>query len=166
MAGLAFLGLFELGGPYFPGLELQARWIASVWHGVRPAPARQEMEAGLAAYRARRGSPQKFWPPALALLFAREAGVEPELPRWPALARARLFGPLSPISFRLSGPDSLPEAPEGVEEEARAFGAVPTAALTSAQRLQLQALAAARQDASCAQCVARVTASGTPDAPG
>jgi len=164
MAGLAFLGLFELAGPYFPVLELQARWIAYVWNGVRPTPSRQEMEAGLAAYRARRGSPQKFRTHALALLFAREAGVEPELHRWPALARALLFGPLTPRSFRLSGPDSLPEASQCIEEDARAFGAVPTAALTSEQRLQLQALAAARQDASFAQFVERVTSSDTRDA--
>lgn len=86
-----------------------------------------------------------------------EAGVEPELHRWPALARTLLFGPLSPISFRLSGPDSLPEAPRRVEEDARAFGAVPTLELTSEQRLQLQALASARKDASFTQFVEQVT---------
>ena len=53
LAGLAFLGLYDLIGPYFPVVELQARWIAYVWSGIRPAPSRGEMEAGLTAYQAR-----------------------------------------------------------------------------------------------------------------
>jgi dimethylaniline monooxygenase (N-oxide forming) len=162
-AGLAFLGFFELIGPYFPVLELQARWIAYVWSGVLPAPSRKEMEAGLKAYRARRGSPQQFPMHTLAVLFAREAGVEPELYRWPALARELLFGPLTPISFRLNGPDSLPDAPQRVEKDARTFGAVPKGDLTSEQRLQLQALAAACKDASFTRYVEQVTSSGTRD---
>jgi hypothetical protein len=143
-------------------LELQARWIAYVWAGVCPAPSREEMEAGLAEYR-RRGSPQEVTSHAISLLFARAAGVEPELNRWPSLARELLFGPLTPISFRLSGPDCLPESPQRVEEAARAFGAVPTGELTSEQRLQLHALAAARKDSSFTQFVEKVTSSGMRD---
>ena len=72
------------------------------------------MAAGVAAYRARRGGPQEQMGHAMSLLLAREAGVEPDLSRWPELARALLFGPLSAVSFRLSGPDSLPEAAERI----------------------------------------------------
>ena len=78
------------------------------------------------------------------------------------MARPLLFGPLN--SFRLSGPDSLLEAPRRVEEDARAFGAVPTVELTSEQSLQLQALAAARKDASFTQFVEQVTSVGRRDA--
>jgi dimethylaniline monooxygenase (N-oxide forming) len=68
------------------------------------------MQAGLAAYRARRGSPQPLPMHSAALLFAREAGVEPEVHRWPELARALFFGPLSPISFLQKNPLNAQEA--------------------------------------------------------
>jgi dimethylaniline monooxygenase (N-oxide forming) len=71
LAGLAFLGLYDLIGPYFPVVELQARWIAYVWSGIRPVPSREEMDAGLTAYQGRRGTPQQFIMHALALQFAR-----------------------------------------------------------------------------------------------
>jgi hypothetical protein len=61
---------------------------------------------------------------AMALLFARHAGVEPDPARWPGLERALLFGPLSPASFRLQGPDSLPDAARRTKEAAAAFGAI------------------------------------------
>lgn len=156
LEGLAFLGLFQQVGPYFPVFELQARWIAYVWSGVRPAPARSEMEANIAAHRKYRGLPQMTSLHAMALVFARAAGVEPELRQWPELVRELLFGPLTPISFRLSGPDSLPEAARRVVEEARIFGAVPTSALTPEQKAQLQALAAARGEPSFARFVEQV----------
>lgn len=155
---MAFMGLFGLKGAYFPVLELQARWIAYAWSGVRPMPGREEMAAVLAAQRARGGFRQHMPMHAAALLFAREAGIEPDFHQWPELARALLFGPLTPMSFRLSGPDSLPDAPRRIEEDARAFGAVPTPELTAEQCDQLQALAAARNDASFSLFVAQVTA--------
>jgi dimethylaniline monooxygenase (N-oxide forming) len=157
LAGLAFLGLFELIGPYFPVLELQARWIAYTWSGVRPAPSREEMEAGLTAYRARRGQPQQQLMDMMALLFAREAGVEPELHEWPEFARALLFGPLASTSFRLSGPDSLPEAAEHFASDAMAFGAITSPEFTPDQRARLEALIAARNDAAFAEFVKQVT---------
>lgn len=59
---------------------------------------------------------------SMALLFARRAGVEPDPERWPELRRALLAGPRSAVSFRLEGPDSLPEAPVRTAAEATAFG--------------------------------------------
>jgi dimethylaniline monooxygenase (N-oxide forming) len=58
----------------------------------------------------------------MALLFARRAGVEPDLERWPDLRRALLSGPLSPVSFRLEGPHSLGDAAARVAAEAAACG--------------------------------------------
>jgi 2-polyprenyl-6-methoxyphenol hydroxylase-like FAD-dependent oxidoreductase len=78
-----------------------------------------------------------------AMLFARAAGVEPELGRWPELARPLLFGPLSPMSFRMSGRDSIPDAPARFSEDVRAFGCMPSNGLTPMQIGQLQALAGA-----------------------
>lgn len=146
LPGLAFLGLLELIGPYYPVLELQARWIAYAWSGTRPAPGAEAMGNGLAAYRARRGGPQEMPMHAVAIQFAREAGVEPVLADWPELTRALLFGPLSPMSFRLHGPDALLDAAQRVAEDAAAFGAVPEATLPPDQRAQLQTLAAAHGD--------------------
>jgi hypothetical protein len=117
------------------------------------------MAAGVAAGRARRG-----WPPrplrmhTVARLFAREGGVEPDPARWPALARALLFGPQSPVSFRLEGPDALPGAARRVAEEAAAFGAITGPELTAEEAAQLDALAAVRGDAALAVLAAALRA--------
>jgi dimethylaniline monooxygenase (N-oxide forming) len=146
LAGLAFLGLWEQTGPYFPPLELQARWITYVWRGISPLPSRNQMNAGIAAYRYVRGESQLQAMHLMARLFAREANVEPDLKAWPQLARALLFGPLSAISFRLSGPDCLLDAEARIAAEARAVGTVVDSAFSSEEVTQLQALAAARED--------------------
>lgn len=66
-----------------------------------------------------------------ALAFARAAGVEPHLDNWPDLRRALLFGPLAPSSFRLEGPDALPDAPIRFARDAAAFGAITSNDLTA-----------------------------------
>jgi dimethylaniline monooxygenase (N-oxide forming) len=157
LTGLAFLGLWEQTGPYFPPLELQARWITYVWKGITPPPTRGQMDAGIAVYREGRGKSQLRAMHLMALLFAREANVEPDLKAWPQLARALLFGPLSAISFRLSGPDCLPNAGERIAAEARALRTVGNSAFTSEEAAQLQALAAARKDPDFAEFVERIT---------
>ncbi|HYY29032.1 MAG TPA: NAD(P)-binding domain-containing protein [Chthoniobacterales bacterium] len=157
LAGLAFLGLWEQTGPYFPPLELQARWITYVWSGIVPFPPRDQMNAGIAAYRSKRGESQLQAMHLMALLFAREANVEPDLREWPQLARALLFGPLSAISFRLSGPDRLLDAGDRIATEARALGTVVTAGFPSEQVAQLQVLAKARKNSEFAEFVDRIT---------
>jgi dimethylaniline monooxygenase (N-oxide forming) len=143
LPGLAFAGLWDQAGPYFPPIELQARWIAYSWSGAVPAPSQDEMTAGVAASRARRGLPQKGRMNVVSLQFARAAGVEPSLARWPRLAMPLLFGPLSPVSFRLEGRDALPDAPARVADEAAAFGSVPPGSPTATQCEQLEALTTA-----------------------
>jgi hypothetical protein len=146
LPGLAFLGLFELMGPYYPVLELQGRWIAYTFSGARPFPSTEELEAGIAAYRARRGGSQILPNHTVAILFSRAAGVEPDLRQWPGLARALLFGPLTPMSFRISGRDSLPDAPEKSAAEAQLFGCMTSREFSAPQIAQLKALALARGD--------------------
>jgi hypothetical protein len=63
---------------------------------------------------------------SMATLFARAAGVEPELERGPELVRPLMFGPLTPMSFRMSGRDSLADASERFAAEVMAFGCVPS----------------------------------------
>lgn len=162
LPGLAFLGLLGIVGPYYPVLELQARWIAYTFSGARPAPSEGELEAGVAAYRARRGGPQDMPAHTAAILFARAAGVEPELERWPELARALMFGPLVPVSFRMSGRDSLVDAPQRFAAEIRAFGCMQSNQLAPMQIRQLQVLAAARGDDAFACYAAEVARSTEP----
>jgi dimethylaniline monooxygenase (N-oxide forming) len=157
LAGLAFLGFWEQTGPYFPPLELQARWITYVWSGVRPLPTRSQMNAAIAAYRDARGESQLQAMHRMALLFAHEAGVEPDLKAWPQLAPALLFGPLSAISFRLSGPDRLHDIEARIAAEARAVGTAVGSTFSSEQVSQLQDLAAARTDPEFAEFVSRIT---------
>lgn len=151
LAGLAFLGLYDIVGPAFPVLELQARWLAYVWAGRRPMPSYEEMSNGLDAYRAGRHLPAAVPMHLLAVLFARLAGVEPRLDEYPQLARPLLFGPLSPPSFRLTGPDALPDAAEQVARAAAQSGAVPELELVPEQQAQIEALAAARSDGGLAR---------------
>jgi hypothetical protein len=146
LPGLAFLGLWEQTGPYLPILELQARWITYVWRGLLPALSVETMRKGIAAYRTGRGGPQLESGHRLALMFAREAGIEPDLREWPELARALLFGPLTAVSFRLSGPDSLSEAPARVMADARALGTIVDQEFTPEEVTRLEALSDARND--------------------
>jgi len=156
LAGLAFLGLWEQTGPYFPPLELQARWITYVWNGIRPLPTQSQMKAGIAKCRCPRGESRVQAMHLMALLFAREAGVEPDLKAWPQLARALLFGPLSAISFRLSGPDHLHDIEARIAAEAQAVGTAVSSTFSSEQVAQLQDLAAARKDSEFAEFVSRI----------
>jgi dimethylaniline monooxygenase (N-oxide forming) len=148
--GLAFLGLYPLIGPYFPVLELQARYLAYVWSGLIPA-TREQLTDGVAAYRKGRGGRQSRLMHLLAIRFARLAGVEPQPAQAPRLARALLFGPLTATSFRLQGRDALAGAAAVIADEAARFGAIPDPSLTQAERDQLGRLADARRDADLAR---------------
>ena len=141
--GLGFIGLYPLVGPYFPVLELQARWLAYVWAGLRPMPSLETMQEGVSAARARRGGPREVPMHALATLFAAHAGVEPRPAAWPALERALWFGPLSPASFRLTGPDAEPDAPTRAIAAARSFNAIIDDAFTPEETARVKAVTAA-----------------------
>ena len=51
LPGLACIGQYILVGPYAPCVELQARWIAMVWAGVRELPPRHQMVRGIESWR-------------------------------------------------------------------------------------------------------------------
>ena len=139
LPGLAFVGLWDQSGGYFVPLELQARWISYAWAGRVPHRAAEQRSA-IQAYRARRGLSQKTRMNLAAVMFARAAGVEPDPVNWPQLHRALLFGPLAPSSFRLEGPDALPDAPARFARDAAAFGAVTSNELTRREQAQLALL--------------------------
>jgi cation diffusion facilitator CzcD-associated flavoprotein CzcO len=134
LPGFAFVGMWDQSGGLFVPVELQARWIAYTWGGVVAGPSEAELRAAIVAYRARRGLPQKTRMNLAALAFARAAGVEPNVDDWPQLRRALLFGPLAPSSFRLQGPDALPDAAARFARDAAAFGAITSNELTEREQ--------------------------------
>jgi hypothetical protein len=138
--GLAFIGTYQLVGPNFPVFELQARWLTYMWAGLRPMPSGETMRQDLATAKARRSGPPEVPMHVLATLFAANAGVEPDPADWPELERALWFGPLSPISFRLSGPDARADAPARTAEAARAFGAITSIELSPDEVAKLKAI--------------------------
>jgi dimethylaniline monooxygenase (N-oxide forming) len=140
--GLGFIGLYPLIGPYFPVLELQARWLAYLWAGLRPMPSIETMQESVSTARARRSGPRDVPMHALATLFATHAGVEPRPAAWPALERALWLGPLSPASFRLTGPDAEPDAPARAMAAARSFNAIIEDALTPEETARVKAVTA------------------------
>ena len=72
----------------------------------------------------------------MAIRFARNAGVEPDLKQWPGLARA----PLRAADRRLGGPDSLPGVAWDVMTVAARLGAMPTPVLSDEERDKIAAL--------------------------
>jgi hypothetical protein len=135
--GVAFVGMWDQSGGYFVPLELQARWIAYAWAGVVAPPSESAQRRAIDVCRHRRGRSQKTRMNLVALTFAYAAGVEPVLANWPDLRRALLFGPLAPSSFRLDGPDALPEAAAAFARDAAAFGAITSNDFTDREKAYL-----------------------------
>lgn len=69
------------------------------------------------------------------MIFARAAGCELTLDRWPELGRGLVLGPLVPSRFRLEGPDALPGAAETFARDAAAFGAITSNDMTPRERM-------------------------------
>ena len=120
LPGLGVIGQFLAQGPYFPLLELQARWIAAVWSGDVALPGEPRMRRVLAEPR----------PPldphnALALTLSEELGVAPEPAGWGDLGEPLLFGPMLPPRYRLSGPGAQPDARRLLERQLAASPRAP-----------------------------------------
>ena len=99
------VGQFLLQGPYWPLIELQARWIVAVWSGVAPAPGGRRMREVIATPR-----PSLESHDALALVLSEELGVAPDPAGWPELAEPLLLGPMLPARYRLCGPGARASA--------------------------------------------------------
>lgn len=146
LPGLAFLGMWDQSGGYLVPIEQQARWVAYTWSGAIDGPDEAAMRAFIDAYRTRRGQSQKTRMNLAAVMFAREAGVEPELAKRPELARALLFGPLAPVQFRLDGHDALPDAAERFAADAARHDAMESPEFTTRERAYLTMVADATGD--------------------
>ncbi len=99
------VGQFALQGPYFPLLELQARWIVGSWSGAGPELDDAAARASIAA-----PTPAIDSHNVLAVGLAEAAGVAPDVRARPDLAEPLLFGPMLPPRYRLDGPGTLPDA--------------------------------------------------------
>lgn len=139
LPSLAFVGLYNLVGPKLPVIELQARWIAAIWSGRQTMPSFAEMAAGVTESRHRRLARQQPTMHNLAIDFARRHGVDPDPRQWPSLTRALLFGPLSPVAFRLQGTDKLDGAADIFAAEAAMFGTISAMDLTPHERAACKA---------------------------
>ena len=105
LPGLAVIGQYLAQGPYFPLLELQARWIAAVWSGAVTLPDERAMRREIA-----QPSPPLDAHNMLALTLAEQLGVAPDPEDWPDLREPLLHGPLLPPRYRLCGPGARADA--------------------------------------------------------
>ena len=114
------IGQFALQGPYFPLLELQARWIAGLWSGAISPPADEKMREAV-----RRPPLPVFAHHLLAVDISEAAGVAPDLRSHPELAEPLLFGPMLPARYRLNGPGSRPDAADIFRQQVAASPRAP-----------------------------------------
>ena len=114
LPGFGVIGQFLAQGPYFPLLELQARWIVGTWAGDVPPPDEARVRRVIA-------EPPPALDPhnVLAMTLADELGVAPDLLARPGLTKALLFGPLLPPRYRLDGPGAQPDASRAIQPAAR-----------------------------------------------
>jgi len=120
LPGLGVVGQFPLQGPYFPILELQARWVVAVWSGEVTPPEAGRMRDAMAV-----PLPQLEVHNVLASTIADELGVSPDLLAHPDLAEPLLFGPLLPPRYRLDGPGAQPGAAAAFAEQLAASPRAP-----------------------------------------
>lgn len=120
LPGLGVIGQFLAQGPYFPLLELQARWIVATWTGEVTVPDEARMRATIA-----QGQPQLDAHNALALTLAEELGAAPNVEDWPKLSEALIFCPLLPPRYRLSGPGAMHNAADLFAEQLAASPRAP-----------------------------------------
>jgi hypothetical protein len=138
LPGFGVLGQYPQQGPYFPVLELQARWLVGLWSGSVPPPDASAMRAALAE-----PAPPLEVHNALAATLAEQAGVAPSLEERPGLAEPLLFGPMLPPRYRLDGPGAQPEAEGRFREQLAASPRPPAdpAQIAELRRLGLAAVA-------------------------
>ena len=138
--GLAAVGQFSLIGPFFPTVELQARYLAYTWAGVLPRASEEEMRAGIARDKAMRTPDHNNLVHRMLVRFARLIGAEPIVRDYPDLERAFMFGPMAAISFRICGPDKLPFAKQEFLSECARFGCMTSQELTAEQQQRMELL--------------------------
>ncbi|WP_210520912.1 flavin-containing monooxygenase [Hymenobacter terricola] len=141
LPNFAFLGLFGQVGPYFPTIELQARWIAACWSEQCPVPTAAEMQQGLAEFEQFKQFRDEVMCYETVEMFSHDLGVAPTPDRYPDLARELFFGLLAPAQFRLEGHGSRPDARARFEATSRYYAGGQSTPLDNQQLASLQMLA-------------------------
>jgi len=136
LPNLAFVGMFGQIGPYFPVVELQARYVAAVWGGQVPVPAQQPTS------RPQYLTTGDHIMHMSARTLSHAIAAEPNVTDLPDIAGALMFGPLPAISFRIAGPDALPHA---AKRFAEVVAPQCSLRLTDEQRMKIAMLEKARK---------------------
>ena len=157
---LAFIGQFQLTGPYFPVLELQARWIAMVLAGQRASVEPSQMAEQIRQFREMRKHEAPLLYHEVAVEVAIAAGLEPDIEDFPELAAGLVFGPIIPAQFRLSGHGSHAE---GHEQLDAALAVVGQTATPKTDVDQLGLLHMLSQQPNCSPKVAAALAALSPE---
>ena len=146
LPGLGFVGQYVLVGPYFPILELQARWLAHVWSGRQALPSVDDMRAGVAEFAALKSIVPTDIHHALAGSLAAEIGVSPDVAARPELTRSLIFGPPVPARYLLDGPGASTAGETLYREALAAFGPVTAEPLSEQQLAGLEMVAEVLDD--------------------
>ncbi len=110
LPGLAFMGLWAQLGPYPVVLEQQARWIAYSWSGRIDAPTEAELRQGVQDCIEQEHHTGYREQHEMAVRFARLATTMPDAGDDTELATILPKCPITGEMFRISGPDSDPNA--------------------------------------------------------
>ena len=120
---LGLVGQFFAQGPYFPLLELQARWVVAIWAGDVEAPDAEAMRAQLVP------APPIDAHNAFATTLSEELGVAPDLLGATGADRAAAVRPDAAVALSLRRPGraargagALRRAPRRVPARARRPG--------------------------------------------
>lgn len=109
--GLSFVGMYR--GPYFSGIELQARWACAVIAGALPRPGPMELARGIhAARRIRDQRPRPQFPHddlELSDRIGRRLGLLPGAPVGWGAGGWFWDSPVVPAHYRMLEPHSCPE---------------------------------------------------------
>lgn len=120
VAGLSFVGMYR--GPYFSGIELQARWACAVISGAMARPGPTEVAGGIgAARRIRNQRPRPQFPHddlELADHIGRRLGLLPGAQTGLDADRWFWDSPVVPAHYRMLGPHSCPAFARGQIMEA------------------------------------------------
>jgi dimethylaniline monooxygenase (N-oxide forming) len=146
LPNLGFIGLYVQIGPDFPVLELQARWLAMVWSGVKPLPSHEAMIAGVRQFQEWKAAHYETFFHEMAIMLFNEAGLSPALDKHPELAKALLFGPLASPQFRLDGHGRREDATAEFLAAASSFGNITSPHLTEEETADLTMVANIMRD--------------------
>lgn len=153
---LAFIGFWFHSGSVFVSTEQQARMIAYELCGVNKPTTRAARLADFTKYMAAPQQHAKVNLFTFSYLLSELGGFAPDMYAHPELARYLLFGPITPVTYRLSGVDALTDAPQRIIEEAAKFSVMTSGQFTEEEKQKLAQLAVRKNDGTFSAFVRKV----------